>query len=185
MKEINFNEQLLYTVPTSEKNIYNVLNVISNILNISKPDLVFAPVCRSLDEPELEGLSVRKDEDPSLKNDLLIININMIKKGPTPDMVILGTLAHEMRHLWQAKIDFTDPLPSTSVDDPAEVDADAFAALLISIYFNIDIEDAVKIYNYDLTIYPYSIEKAFINSICLNARLNAAKKLKETYNKWI
>ena len=186
MNTINFNGQNLHKVPKTKKDIYKSLNYITNLLNIKKPDLVFAPICRALDEPALEGLCVQKKEVSSLKNDLVIINIEMIKKEPNPDFLIIGTLAHELRHLWQYSIDFTNNLlATTSVDNPAEIDADAFAAYIISCSFNINIEEAVKIYNYDMTLYPYSIEKAFINSICLNARLNAAKKLKETYNKWI
>lgn len=180
MKKIIFQNKELNLVPKSEEKLYDALNKISKILNINAPDLAFAPIRREIYLPELEGLSVTKDEDPDLSNNLVILNYELIKKGPTPDLILIGTLAHELRHLWQ-KTSNKYVEHDSSLCDPNELDADAFASYIVSKLYDINVEEAARIYNYDLTLYPYSIEGAFLNSLNLDARIELAKKLKEDY----
>ena len=114
--------------------IEKFIKYISDVLQIDTPSI-------SYDESNFPTVSMRGYYNPGLKT----IFLRKVKEI-TPDF--LFAIAHEMRHIWQIENDeslfFADYKPiefSKSLTDYnlqlAEIDANAFAALLMTINFEI------------------------------------------------
>lgn len=139
-QELEDQDNLLYELA------YKFANEICQKLNLECPDIAFTDniICRnpvSNEYTELGGQLYTTNDYPQLTSDLVNLSLATDKDTQNDNenyaLRILGTLAHECRHIWQKKyapdlacgsaIGFTE-----SLTDPAEIDADAFAILCLS-----------------------------------------------------
>lgn len=125
---------------------YNLAEFMSHQLEIKCPDIGFLDGLRSHDDMgrisvDLGRMFTPKDV-PSLKNNLILMSRENI------DLILFtGTLAHEMRHIWQNKYHpkmNENPAKGfvEALKHPAEIDADGYAIWYISDEANMSIDEA-------------------------------------------
>lgn len=149
---------------------YKIAEFISNQLKIKCPDIGFSSKIRVMNQTtgrlSVQGAEMYTPDDIStLKSNLIIMSTEDFKP-----MQFIGTLAHEMRHIWQHEyapemnqkhaVGFME-----SLMHPAEIDADGFAIWYISNTQNMYIDKAAGIIcpeekKHHPKEYMYRIEKA-------------------------
>lgn len=158
------------------KDIYHFANHISEILNIKCPDIGFSEqiiVPDSTGGISVQGAEMYTPKDISdLDNCLIVLSLQDFDFSR-----IVGTLAHEMRHIWQYNfnseinqfhaIGFSD-----SLIHPAEIDADGFAIWYMSKFPDISFEQAASLL---CPLEESDYKDAFI------ARKNKAMELKKEF----
>lgn len=163
LSEVDLDDRKLY------EKTYEIANSISNQLKIDCPyiGIVFAPIIRN--QTVLDAVTYTPNECvmPPLKNSLTIISI---LPNAFDETRLCGTLAHELRHIWQYTyspaintnhaIGFGD-----SLMHPAEIDADGYAIWYLSEFQNMYFEKAAGIIchkekKYFPKAYMHRIEKA-------------------------
>ena len=143
----------IYNLPDSERQDYDELytyaELIAKELDIPCPDINILKRLVFPDENgginEVGGKLYTPEEVPNLDNNLILLSDNVPSDG-----VFYGTLAHEMRHIWQNK--YPDIYPAKhangfyeSLDDPKEIDADGYAIAFLCRFPNISLELAAEI----------------------------------------
>lgn len=148
---------------------YKLADFMSDQLEIPCPDIGFSEEIRVRDDMgriSVEGAMMYTPKDiPSLENNLILMSLKDL------DIIqFTGTLAHEMRHIWQNKY---HPQMNEkhakgfgeSLMHPAEIDADGYAIWYISEAPDMYIEKAAGIMcpkekKHYPKAYMYRIEKA-------------------------
>ena len=174
---------------------YKIADFMCNQLKIKCPDIGFSDEIRSCDDLgriSVEGAMMYTPKDvPSLQNNLILMSLEDF------DIIqFTGTLAHEMRHIWQ---DTYHPEMNEShakgfgesLMHPAEIDADGYAIWYISEAPNMYIDKAAGIMcpeekKHHPKAYMYRIEKAKEIKAYFDeqrekmiAEMNASKKQKK------
>lgn len=164
--------------------IFSVMENISRFLDVPCPYLAIAETIRQFNIhtgqiSDMCAMLYTPDDAPGLTNNLI-----QISAEHTGRLELSGTIAHEMRHIWQYKNipdlnkeraqGYTD-----SLFNPAEIDADGFAIAILVIN-NIPLEEAGQVVcpmekKNDIKAYNLRIEKA--NEIM--AEISSANKNKE------
>lgn len=129
---------------------YKILKFICSLLQVSLPDLSILDSIRQVDPltglmTEEVGRSITTEEDPNLKNNIVIISLEH-----DDPLYLTAIMAHEVRHFWQKKY---RPNMSgqnamgygNSLVSEAEIDADGFAIWYLSKYASMHIEKAAGI----------------------------------------
>lgn len=149
--------------------IYCLCDIMSTQLNVACPDIALSNQMRAIDkngQVTVEGARTYKPQEvPELENTLILMSLEDYKP-----LQFIGTLAHEMRHIWQYKyLPEINKKPATGFEEslihPAEIDADGYAIWYLSYADNIHIERAATIMcpeekKYYPKEYMYRIEKA-------------------------
>ena len=148
---------------------YTIAEFISNQLKVKCPDIGLSEIIQAKDDfgrISVEGAMLFTPRDiPSLKNNLIMMsleNFNMMQHK--------GTLAHEMRHIWQYTYhpEMNEKYAKgfgESLNHSAEIDADGYAIWYLSEFQNMYFEKAAGIIcpkekKYFPKAYMYRIEKA-------------------------
>lgn len=148
---------------------YRLCDIMSTQLNVDCPDIALSEQMRFIDQNgqlSVEGARTYKPEEvPGLENTLILMSLEDFDA-----LLYTGTLAHEMRHIWQNKyLPEINKNPAMGFDEslmhPAEIDADGYAIWYLSYAANIHIERAATIMcpeekKYYPKEYMYRIEKA-------------------------
>lgn len=152
MREVNIpNSGILYYMTkedviedTSDPNrdaylqIFSKMETISKILGVTCPYLATSNTIRQRNEytgqlSDMCAMLFTPDDAPELINNVILISLEHTKP-----LELSGTIAHEIRHIWQYKYKpelnavraqgYTD-----SLNHPAEIDADGFAICLLAL----------------------------------------------------
>ena len=159
------------------KTAYNLAASMSEQLNVKCPDIGFS---KRIITPDTNGrttiqgaVTFSPRQLKELKNNLIIMALDFAN-----DVQFEGTLAHEMRHIWQeeSKPEITENSATgfeESLMHPAEIDADSYAIWYISEKYHMYLEKAAGI------ICP--TEKKHYAKAYMN-RVEKAKELKKYYD---
>lgn len=129
---------------------YQIADPISAQLHIPCPDIGYVP---NLQQPDYNtglisiqcGKSYTTNVFPELTNNLIAISTRF-----SDYEILVGIIAHEMRHIWQQMYrPLINRYPAQgflmSLKHPAEIDADGYAIYYMSQALSIDLEKAGKI----------------------------------------
>ena len=128
---------------------FNTATFISEQLHIECPYIGLIDRIRNYDSMGREsifgGVTYKKGAFQGLDNNLIILSLENFNRER-----FIAELAHEMRHIWQAKyypeINHTHAIGfGESLNHPAEIDADGFAIWYMSHYCNMYVEKAASI----------------------------------------
>lgn len=148
---------------------YKIAEFMCNQLKITTPNIAFSEqILTPCDDGRIsvEGAKMYTQQDvPSLENDLILMSLEDFDTTQ-----FIGTLAHELRHIWQDKYHSElNEKPAKGFEEslmhPAEIDADGYSIWYLSETPGMCIEIAAGIMcpeekKHYSTAYMYRIEKA-------------------------
>lgn len=148
-------------------------DTLSAILGVTCPDFIFCKkIIQSGSDTEMSAFTYHKEDYPDLDNSVLLFAESLFEPTYTA-----GVIAHEMFHIFQKNEGFlTDEYAKgyfESLDNTAEIEADAFAICYISVLFKLDYKEAASI------LCPY--EKKY-NSGAFFKRVKKAKKISKKFS---
>ena len=152
MTETNiYTENTMKTQPCNElqKQVSNILEPMCEELNLQKPDISVEDKIPYTDIKKGEiiyipAMTYLKAFIPGLSNNQIVV-------AKEYDLLRLtGIIAHEVRLIWQSEnqtLMCHNPIYSVgqTVTDPAETDADAYAAYFLMNHYGISFENAAKV----------------------------------------
>lgn len=138
---------------TYEK-LYDFADHIAEHLDIDSPDLTLYDLIKRPDpnggEHITGGVMFTKKDIPGLENNVVILSLCISETEMCTEAELLGSLAHEMRHIWQEK--HAELFPEghafgfdESLNDPKEIDADGYAIAFLSTFPGFDMENSASI----------------------------------------
>lgn len=151
-----------------EDSIFRFVVNVCTLLSIDVPNIAIGNIMSSIN-PDTGEISARMattwtpEDLPALDMPLIYIGVAYPNGKPLKDKVLLsGVVAHEIRHLWQKKYHESDYAKIAkgfidSLDNPAEIDADAFAIAYVSNGANM-VEVAQHICKNEFETYPCALD---------------------------
>ena len=137
------------TIRNITKQAYGYASEIASLLHIACPDIVIKNKIDFWHGPFIEsqlGRLITPTDDPALRRPLIVLS----KKYINEPYLLEGTIAHELRHLWQYQ-----DTPEISLNHAVglieslmnknEIDADAFSIWYLNRKYSLSLEKAASI----------------------------------------